>query len=167
MAKRRNRSGVNLPQETLERARRQAAIERGELPPDEPEAAPEAPVTPPAPKAKVSTADAPTSRPRPAATGTGANPYRTTSASQRRALADAQGRAPRRMSTSGTATRERKTDQLDHEQIAHILANPTRVVTEDELRAQYGYVLADIRNMGLLAVGLIVALVVLAQVLPR
>jgi hypothetical protein len=40
-------------------------------------------------------------------------------------------------------------------------------VTEEELRGHYGYVLADLRSMGLLAAGLMVALVILAQVLPR
>ncbi len=51
--------------------------------------------------------------------------------------------------------------------VADILAHPTKIVTEDELRAQYGFVIADLRNMGLLALGLMVALVVLAQILPR
>ena len=44
-----------------------------------------------------------------------------------------------------------------------MLANPTKFVTEDELRGQYNYVLADLRNMGILAAALLVALIVIAQ----
>jgi len=45
------------------------------------------------------------------------------------------------------------------------LLNPTRIVSEGELRAEYSYVLRDLRSIGLLAAGLIIVLVVLAQVL--
>lgn len=150
MSKRKSRaSAPNLPQETLERARRQAAIERGELPPEpEPEPAPPARETPAAPTA----------------TAASANPYRTVAARQRRAVAGA--RTGTRRSRSPEAARERRTE-LDAETVAELLENPTIEVSEDELRRDYAYVVADLRSMGLLAGGLIVTLVVLAQVLPH
>ena len=49
--------------------------------------------------------------------------------------------------------------------IADLLANPTKVVTEDDLRADYGFVIKDLRNMGILAAGLFVALIVVSLVL--
>ena len=150
MAKRRTRSSSpNIPAETLERARRQAMIERGELPPDpEPVASP-APVETPAPPISAVPSDA-------ASVPRTTNPYRTTTASQRRA-------ATRARTGQGT----RQPAALTQEQIAELLHNPTRTVSEDELRRDYGYVLADIRNMGALALALIVLLIALAQVLPR
>ena len=51
--------------------------------------------------------------------------------------------------------------------IADILAHPTKQVSEEELRQEYSYVLSDLRNMGLLALSLIVLLIILAQVLPK
>ncbi len=148
MSKRRNRgSAPNLPQETLERARRQAAIERGELP-DEPQT--EAPIVEDKP-------------PRPAAS---ANPYRTVPASQRRAVSDVRVGVHRQRGARRVGSGSRKTE-LDAETVADLLENPTLVVTEEELRRDYSYVVADLRNMGMLAVGLVVALVVLAAVLPR
>jgi hypothetical protein len=51
--------------------------------------------------------------------------------------------------------------------INELLHNPTKVVTEDQLRSEYGYVLADIRGMFALAAGLIVLLIALAMLLPR
>lgn len=53
----------------------------------------------------------------------------------------------------------------DARYIAQLLANPVKTVTEDELRAEYAFVLTDLRSMGLLAVGLVVLLVVLALLL--
>jgi hypothetical protein len=46
--------------------------------------------------------------------------------------------------------------------IENMLAHPTKIVTEAELHAQYGFVLKDLRNMGILAAGLMLSLVVLA-----
>lgn len=147
MSKRRTRAGApNLPQETLERARRQAAIDRGEIVPEpEPVSEPEPPVAPP-----VSTT---------------ANPFRTVPASQRRAIARTRDRQrrPRGSQLAGSRTREA---ELDAETISDLLANPTIVVTEEQLKAEYGFVAADIRNMFLVAGGLMIALVVLAFVLP-
>ena len=42
---------------------------------------------------------------------------------------------------------------------------PTKVVTEDDLRADYGFVIRDLRNMGILAAALFVALICAAFIL--
>jgi DNA-directed RNA polymerase specialized sigma24 family protein len=57
--------------------------------------------------------------------------------------------------------------ELSQAEIAERLANPTRTVSEEELRQQYTYVLADLRSMGLLAGGLFVLMIVVAQFLGR
>lgn len=142
MSKRRNReTAPNLPQETLERARRQAAIDRGE-----------ALVEPELVVEEVS-AEPAIVMPE--------NPYRTRSSAERRA----------RESVNRPANRRRdgvkREKLLSQEEISELLSNPTRTVTEAQLRADYNYVLADIRSMFLLAAGLIVALVLLATVLPK
>lgn len=148
MSKRKSRtSAPNLPQETLERARRQAAIARGELPP-EPE--PEPPVAEPPSKAAPAVA----------------NPYRTIAARQRRVITRTRSRAGERRARVQDAGRERR-PELDAERISELLENPTIEVTEEELRREYTYVLTDLRSMGLLAAGLFVTLIVLAQVLPQ
>jgi len=54
---------------------------------------------------------------------------------------------------------------LDSATIAELLANPTKFVTEEELRDEYTYVLQDLRGMGILAGVLFVALVLAAQFL--
>jgi hypothetical protein len=121
-------------------------------------------------------------RPRPNASQRRAsNPYNTVAASKRRAerMARSGRRAPgidnldaleaaEAALLGRPAPQERKSaaNQLDQETIADILANPTKIVTEEELRSEYTYVLNDIRSMGLLALGLVVLLVVLASVLP-
>jgi hypothetical protein len=55
--------------------------------------------------------------------------------------------------------------EMSQAEIAERLANPTKTVSEEELRQQYSYVIADLRSMGLLAGGLFVFLIVIAQVL--
>lgn len=60
---------------------------------------------------------------------------------------------------------EKKIDPNDPETVRQLLANPTRIVTEEELRREYGYVLSDLKSMAMLAAGLVVALVVIAQLL--
>jgi hypothetical protein len=47
------------------------------------------------------------------------------------------------------------------------LANPTKFVSEAELRNDYSYVLRDLRNMGLLAAGLFVVLIALSVLFIR
>ncbi len=59
---------------------------------------------------------------------------------------------------------KKKKDGLTAEEIAYLLSHPTKEVDENELREQYGYVITDLRNMGLLAAALIVLLVVLALI---
>jgi hypothetical protein len=113
-----------------------------------------------------------------------ANPYNTVAASKRRAERAARSggsgrRAPGIENVDALeaaeaallgrpAPQKRKSEahQLDQETVADILANPTKFVSEEELRSEYAYVLNDIRSMALLALGLIVLLVVLATVLP-
>ncbi len=58
-----------------------------------------------------------------------------------------------------------KDKPLTGEELAERLAHPTKVVSEEELHAEYGFVLADLRSMGILAAALMVLLVVLAQIL--
>lgn len=59
---------------------------------------------------------------------------------------------------------ERRKDEgaLDAEFVADLLANPTKEVSEEELRADYGFVIKDLRNMGILAAALFVALVLVS-----
>ena len=92
------------------------------------------------------------------------NPYRTSAASTRRTVREThQGstRAERR------ERREGKENELSQDKIRELLHNPTRFVSEAELRQTYNHVIVDLRNMGLLAAGLLVVLVALALVLPR
>ena len=51
--------------------------------------------------------------------------------------------------------------------ISEMLANPTKTVSEAELRAQYGFVLRDLRSMGILAGASFVFLIALAVLLPH
>ena len=53
---------------------------------------------------------------------------------------------------------------LDAEYVAELLENPTKVVTEEELRQDYAYVLRDLRSMGILAAVLFIALIGIALV---
>ena len=92
----------------------------------------------------------------------GSNPFTTVSASKRRVE-----RAARSGKSAQQITSARSEHVLDQEMLADILAHPTKVVTEEELRKDYSYVLADIRNMAILAASLFVLLVVLATVLPK
>ncbi len=92
------------------------------------------------------------------------NPYRTVSASERRA----QRRARKGIDQPTSAQPEpRAKPALTQEMINELLAHPTKEVTEEQLQASYSYVIADIRSMALLALGLIVFLVILANTLPR
>jgi hypothetical protein len=62
---------------------------------------------------------------------------------------------------------ETRKKSLTAEDISEMLANPTKTVTEAELRAQYGFVLRDLRSMGLLAGASFVFLIALAVLLPH
>ena len=74
---------------------------------------------------------------------------------------------PRRRRALQSAQLERRKDQggMDAEYVAELLANPTKVVTEDDLRADYGFVIRDLRNMGILAAALFVVLIFAALIL--
>lgn len=163
MAKRKKRkaSAPNLPDEVLERARKQldGTLDEGEASDEgEPEAA--------APVAEAEAAAAPQAEPEKAKAAPVVQSTRTTTASssrrseRRRATTGGTSRS----ATAGTTVAQRsKRGELDGEQIAHLLANPTKIVSEEELHEEYGYVLRDLRNMGILAATLFVVLVMLAQ----
>jgi hypothetical protein len=85
---------------------------------------------------------------------TGASVVTRTSATERRSS------APRRSSSRSTAA-------IRPDIVNNMLENPTIVVTEEELHKEYGYVISDLRSMAILAVILVVALFVLAEVLPK
>jgi hypothetical protein len=143
MSKRKNRSASrpNLPKATLERARRQAAGE--EL--DEAESVEEV-IGEPEEEAAPEPAKA-------EATGS----RRFERVSERRAG------STRRRGTPRAYSQRRKSDVMDNEAIQEVLRHPTKHVSEEQLHEEYGHVVRDIRNMGVLAIGLMVLLVTLAQ----
>lgn len=57
--------------------------------------------------------------------------------------------------------RSRQRGELTNEMVESILANPTKIVSNEELHEEYKHVLVDLRNMGLLAVVLIAAMIAL------
>jgi hypothetical protein len=69
----------------------------------------------------------------------------------------------RRKSNPAQLERSRKRGELDAETVRYMLENPTITVTEAQLREEYQHVLFDLRNMGILAAGLMILLVLLAQ----
>lgn len=73
----------------------------------------------------------------------------------------------RRRRALQSAQLERRKDEgaLDAEYVAELLANPTKAVTEDDLRVDYGFVIKDLRNMGILAACLFIALVIASLIL--
>lgn len=139
VSKRRSRksSSANLPAETLARARREAGLE--------PAPEKEAPV-----EAELDMVEEAVDEPVMVA----ATPRRTES------LSSAQRRKRRRERVANAS-------ELSQTEIAERLANPTRVVSTDELRQQYAYVIADLRSMGLLAGSLFAFLIVIALFINR
>lgn len=137
MSKRKNRtSSPNIPQATLDRAREQLTGEPAPPPPVEKE-----PVRAAAPEPNLKRATA--------------APVASTTTRTRR----------RTTERSSSARSSRGSDRMDMEMIRERLDNPTRIVSEDELRTEYNYVLRDLRSMGILAAALAAALVVIAQFL--
>jgi hypothetical protein len=102
--------------------------------------------------------------PRSNVTGSGMKSYGARSAAERRA--GGRSTASARRSTSSRPAR-RSEHGPRPEIVANMLEHPTITVTEDQLRQEYGFVVNDLRSMGLTAIGLIVALAVLATVLPK
>jgi hypothetical protein len=119
--KRKSQNQPNLPEVTLERARREAGLIEDDAPETEAIAAAE----PAKPKREES-------------------------------LPPVQKRKRRR---------DVAPEELSHEEIIERLAHPTRFVTEDQLRAQYTYVTADLRSMGMLAGLLFIIMIVVARFL--
>lgn len=83
-----------------------------------------------------------------------------------------------RLSDSGSRSRstaarlreknkETRKKAMTTDDVYDILAHPTKIVSEAELHAQYGFVLADLRSMGILALATFVGLIVVAFVLPH
>jgi hypothetical protein len=68
---------------------------------------------------------------------------------------------------SAEQQRTRQRSEQDEDMTAYLLAHPTKIVSEDELRHDYTYVVNDLRSMAILAGALVVLLIVLAQVLPK
>jgi hypothetical protein len=137
MAKRRNRA-PNIPAETLERARQQARGVTEEVPVEKPVETKPAPVQ-----------SAPATRTR---TERRSEVRSSTAGSSRRA----------NLQSGQPGRRTRNIEDMSPEMISNILAHPTKIVTEEELHQQYGYVLTDLRNMFLLAAALFAALILLA-----
>ena len=140
MSKRKSRkkSKPNIPQATLERARQQAGGT------DAPEEQPEQKAAA-APVKAEKTAEAAPEKKAPATT-------------------EAKSRSRRRSTVSeAQLERSKKRGEVDAEFTAYMLANPNKEVTGDDLKADYGFVLRDLRNMGVLAAALMVLLVILAQ----
>jgi hypothetical protein len=72
---------------------------------------------------------------------------------------------PARPAGSPPRITKHKEDKHDMAFIRARLANPTRIVTEDQLKQEYSYVVKDLRWMGGLAAILVVALVVIEKLL--
>jgi hypothetical protein len=141
MSKRKNRSSSpNLPQATLDRARQQLGGSEP-TPVETTELKAEAAVEA-KPEFKVEVA-APPAAARPAASSP-----RTT----RRKVEPAQAKGGRK-------------EHYDIEIVKNRLEHPTRIVTEAELRHDYGYVIKDLRSMFILAAALIAIMVVISVIL--
>lgn len=169
MSKRKNRDrSPNIPQETLDRARRQVD-ERGtggDSSTNVSANASEAAIVEAAPEAIATSAPL-------AATGRNRDERRADQGIKPRNGSGSarSGAGSARRASSGTGgdlaarPRRRKSEVLSMAEIEDLLEHPTKTVTETQLRADYGYVLADLRNMGVLAAGLFIFLIVLAQIL--
>jgi hypothetical protein len=152
MSKRRSKSSPNLPPEVIERARRQLAEQSGQAAPSASASEPKT-AEPPKPQAA-----APKAAPR------GVVAVRHAAVPAASAPVRIRRTTPR-SAPSTARTGGRQPDQLDSAYLRERLANPTRIVTEAELHAEYGYVIKDLRSMALLAAGLIVALVILGNII--
>lgn len=144
MAKRRNKKKPNIPQATLDRARRQAGLEVEEDTQEEEIVE---------------------------ATSEVADGSDDADGDDEEALAKAEAavtptrkRSSRRGKISqAQLERSRAKGDLTREMIEEILHNPTETVSSEQLGQEYRHVLLDLRNMGILAAALMVLLVGLAQ----
>ena len=163
MSKRRNRTGApNLPRETLERARRQAGVPATE-PEEEVELVDsagevetevnEVPEPAPVPRRVAEPA------PRPAAPAPRRVAESRATSASRSATAARRGRGVRPVTANGKR-------ELDHDQIASILEHPTKFVSDEEMKTEYGYVMQELRQVGMVAAGMFVVLVALAYLIP-
>jgi hypothetical protein len=142
MSKRKNRTASpNIPQATLDRARQQIS---GDVP-----VTPAAPVEEAAVEAKVESVTQTNPAPRPSAARVSASSNRARST---RRVQPAQAKGGRKEAMGTDIVRNR-------------LMHPTRVVTENQLREEYGYVMRDLRMIGFISIAMIVLMVVVAQIL--
>ncbi len=81
---------------------------------------------------------------------------------QERRAARAERRARRRGSAAPLEAQGERAVK-DPTVVAEMLHNPSIVVSEEELKSTYSYVISDLRSMGILAAVLLVVLVLLAQ----
>ena len=82
-----------------------------------------------------------------------------TPAAPAQATAEKPRRRRRDLQSATLEKRKKSNTQLDAAFVADMLANPTKVVTEEDLKADYGFVIKDLRNMGILAAVLFVFLI--------
>jgi len=146
--KKRNSKKPNLPEATLKRARAQARGE--EYVPEEVEDIDDEPLDEEAEEDEEEEAVAAGGRRR----------------ERRHRRRDSGANSRRRSGPSAVQYSRRNNDEsdgLDNAALGNLLARPTKFVSEEELKEEYGYVVADVRNMFILAAALFVLLVVLAQ----
>lgn len=74
-------------------------------------------------------------------------------------------RKARKRKAAAAQLQQARKGNLENDVIAELLHNPTKHVSEEELHAEYGFVLRDLRNMFVLAAALMVLLVALAQLI--
>ena len=73
--------------------------------------------------------------------------------------AERAARRAARKQSSGIGEKPKKNGELNATVVAEMLAHPTTEVKQEELEIQYGYVISDLRNMGILAGILLVVLI--------
>ena len=139
MSKRKNRSASpNIPQATLDRARQQISGDVPAAPPEPVEAAEE----------KVESVVLTNPPPRPSAARVSASSNRVRS---NRRTQPAQSKGGRK-------------EAMDTDVVRNRLMHPTRIVTENQLREEYGFVMRDLRMIGFISIAMIVLMVVVAQI---
>jgi hypothetical protein len=140
MSKRKNRSASpNIPQATLDRARQQIS---GDVP-----AAPDEPIEAAA-EEKVDSVTLTNPPPRPSAARVSASSNR--------------GRSNRR--TQPAQSKGGRKEGMATDVVRNRLMHPTRIVTENQLREEYGFVMRDLRMIGFISIAMIVLMVVVAQI---